>query len=99
MSDGAEKIVRVLIAGEVQGVGYRAWTVHEAKRLQLRGWVRNLRSGEVEAVFAGAASDVEAMLARCRQGPRYAVVASVKAEPADAAALLPGGGFHHLGTV
>jgi len=39
----------VRIRGKVQGVWYRAWTVEEATRRGLRGWVRNRRDGSVEA--------------------------------------------------
>jgi acylphosphatase len=47
-------IVRhVIVRGVVQGVGYRAWTEHEARRRDLAGWVRNRRDGTVEAVFFG----------------------------------------------
>ena len=46
----------VRIRGKVQGVWYRAWTVQEATRRGLRGWVRNRRDGSVEAFFAGEAA-------------------------------------------
>src|SRR5579883_1659495 len=49
-------IRRVIIRGRVQGVGFRAWTEHEARRRALDGWVRNRRDGAVEAVFAGPAA-------------------------------------------
>ena len=45
--------VHVLIMGRVQGVGYRAWVAREANAAGLSGWVRNLSSGDVEAVFSG----------------------------------------------
>jgi acylphosphatase len=68
---------RVLIEGRVQGVGYRAWLFHEAQARGLRGWVRNRRSGDVEAVFAGEAGEIEAMIAACRNGPRLAQVEKI----------------------
>ena len=71
------RAMRVRISGRVQGVGYRAWTVNEARRLGLSGWVRNLPSGDVEAVFSGTAAIVEAMLAACRRGPELARVTAV----------------------
>ena len=37
-----------LIRGRVQGVGYRWFTQRAAERLGIRGYVRNLPSGEVE---------------------------------------------------
>ncbi len=69
-----ERKLRVAIAGRVQGVWFRAWTAEEARDLGIDGWVRNRRDGTVEAVFAGSAADVEAMLALCRQGPPLARV-------------------------
>jgi acylphosphatase len=99
VAETAEKIVRVLISGHVQGVGFRAWTVREASRLQLRGWVRNRTSGDVEAVFAGARAEVDAMLTACGRGPRYAGVARVTVAAADDTDLLPSAGFREIGTI
>jgi acylphosphatase len=70
-------VVRLLITGRVQGVGYRAWAVDTARRLALRGWVRNRSDGAVEALAAGSDEAVAAMLAACRRGPRVAHVAAV----------------------
>ena len=66
--------VRVTIRGRVQGVWYRGWTVDEARRLGLSGWVRNRRDGPVEAVFSGPEHAVRAMIALCREGPPAALV-------------------------
>jgi acylphosphatase len=74
------RVVHVLVAGRVQGVGYRAFVEREAVARDLGGWVRNRRDGAVEAVFAGEADIVEAMLAACRAGPRHALVESVDIE-------------------
>jgi acylphosphatase len=53
MASGELFSLRVLISGKVQGVGYRLWTVRQAKSLGLKGWVRNLPDDGVEAVFSG----------------------------------------------
>jgi acylphosphatase len=66
--------VHVRLAGRVQGVGFRAWTVHEARLAGLNGWVRNLRDGSLEAVICGDAAAVAVMLERLRTGPPGAVV-------------------------
>jgi acylphosphatase len=75
---GAARSVRVLISGGVQGVGFRYWTERQAGRLGLSGWVRNLASGDVEALFSGPREALDAMLAACREGPREARVARVE---------------------
>ena len=72
--------MRVIVAGRVQGVGYRAWTVRQARSLALTGWVRNRPDGTVEAVFAGGQEAVNLMLAACRMGPGHAVVKQVETQ-------------------
>ena len=71
-------IRHVMIRGRVQGVGYRAFVDHEARTRDLEGWVRNLRDGSVEAVFAGPVEVVTAMIATCARGPSLARVDAVK---------------------
>ena len=88
--------VRLRIEGRVQGVAFRAWTVDEAHRRGLRGWVRNRRDGSVEALLIGGEVEVEDMVAACRQGPRLAAVSRVERE---AAADDGSGGFRQLPTV
>ena len=77
------KRVHVIISGKVQGVCFRAYTQDTATLLNLKGWVRNLHNGDVEAVFEGKKEDIEKMLAWCRHGPRLAKVDNVivKEEP------------------
>lgn len=70
---------RVLISGRVQGVSYRASTYHEALRYpELKGFVRNLPDGRVEAVFSGIEADVLAMLKWCAHGPSLAQVTGLE---------------------
>lgn len=90
------KAVRVVIAGRVQGVWFRGWTVSEASRLGLDGWVRNRHDGTVEALFSGSASAVERMVAACWEGPPGAYVRDVRVAPA---APPSEGGFVQLPTV
>jgi acylphosphatase len=74
--------VRAVILGHVQGVWYRGWTVDNAIKRGLRGWVRNRRDGSVEALFIGRTETIEAMLAACLDGPPAARVESVERFPA-----------------
>lgn len=72
------RAVHVLVSGRVQGVWFRGWTVEQARARSLDGWVRNLPDGTVEALFAGDALDVDAMLDACWKGPPAAVVIGVQ---------------------
>ena len=95
-------IRHVVIRGRVQRIGFRAWTEYTANDLGLAGWVRNRRDGAVEAVFAGSAEDVAAMIEACRGGPPGARVESIderEASPAELALRNPGEAFSVLGTV
>jgi acylphosphatase len=80
-------IRHVLIRGRVQAVGFRAWTEYTARRHGLHGWVRNRRDGSVEAVFAGPAEAVAAMIADCRRGPPGSRVDAVDARDGSAEEL------------
>jgi acylphosphatase len=79
---GERRIELVRITGRVQGVWFRAWTVEQARRRGLAGWVRNRTDGSVEALFAGPREKVEEMIADCRNGPPGARVDRVDREPA-----------------
>ncbi|WP_010535226.1 acylphosphatase [Brachybacterium squillarum] len=70
--DPVRRLVRV--RGRVQGVGFRWATAGQAERLGVRGTVRNLLDGSVEAVIEGSPEAVEAMLDWLREGPRTARV-------------------------
>jgi acylphosphatase len=68
----------VWVSGRVQGVGFRISTAEEARLRHLRGWVRNLDSGGVEAVFEGPRAVVEGMLRWCEEGPPGAYVRDLR---------------------
>jgi acylphosphatase len=76
-------IRHVSVQGRVQGVGYRAWVAEAATARFLEGWVRNCRDGSVEAVFAGPADVVSAMIATCHRGPTPARVDAVQEDDAN----------------
>lgn len=71
------KQVRVIISGDVQGVGFRAWTRAQAKNLGLAGWVKNREDGSVEATAEGDSGSLDEFVKRCQQGPQVAWVKHV----------------------
>ena len=81
---------RFLVSGQVQGVGYRYFTVRVARELGLRGWVRNLSDGRVEAYAAGAARLLEDFEAQLRQGPPAGDVRGVEVEDSNVDARIEG---------
>jgi acylphosphatase len=97
-----ERIVRLMITGRVQGVGFRDFVEREARRLGLRGWVRNRRDGTVEAVLNGPAQAVDKAVEAIRRGPSSARVTAVDIQEAETTALeqlLPGEDFSVLRSV
>ena len=77
----------VVFSGRVQGVGFRAFVEEVASRNGIEGWVRNRRTGTVEAVFAGAMGAVESVIAVCSRGPHSARVDAVDQRDATAEEL------------
>ena len=87
---------RLLVRGRVQGVFYRSWTVETARALGLFGWVRNLRSGDVEILAIGNALAIDKLAEACADGPAAAQVEHVGIEDAQAEQL---GSFEKRPTV
>jgi acylphosphatase len=73
---------RFLVAGLVQGVGYRYFAQDEAERLRLTGFVRNLRDGRVEVYAIGPSDKLGQLRAALERGPRGAMVETIAEEPA-----------------
>ncbi len=70
---------RVFISGRVQGVAFRYATRFEAKKyLSIKGFVRNLPDGRVEALFCGPQRTVLALIEWCKEGPSMARVSNVQ---------------------
>ena len=70
--------IRVVVQGRVQGVWFRDSTRRMAEQLGVEGWVRNLPSGDVEAVFEGSPGAVAGAVEWCRRGPERAAVTSLQ---------------------
>ncbi|MEO9320183.1 MAG: acylphosphatase [Nitrososphaera sp.] len=73
----AKMRAHVYVMGTVQGVYFRQNTKEVATRHGVRGWVRNLDDGRVEAVFEGDEASVNEVIEWCRVGPQKAKVEDV----------------------
>lgn len=87
---------RVIVSGRVQGVFFRKSTLQQARRHpEVRGYVRNLDDGRVEAVFCGPEDAVLDLVAWCRQGPPAADVQSLEVNEEDPDPGLGGFAIRH----
>ena len=68
----------VFISGKVQGVFFRMKTRYAAVKRGVKGWIRNLSDGRVEAVFEGKREKVERLVEFCRKGSQRARVVKVE---------------------
>lgn len=73
-----KKRLHLIIKGRVQGVFYRASTRDAAVKLRLKGWVRNMPDGSVEALFEGNEEALGEVLRWCRNGPPGAYVSKIE---------------------
>ena len=71
---------RYVIAGQVQGVGFRWFTHDAAARAGVHGWVRNLADGSVEVFVEGDVESVDRLEAALRRGPAAARVERITTE-------------------
>ena len=82
---------RYVVAGRVQGVGYRYFVLRQAEALGVGGYARNRPDGSVEVVAEGDDVVLADFEARLREGPSFAEVTNVEREPI---AERRSGGFH-----
>lgn len=82
---------RMLVSGRVQRVGFRAFAAGAARREGVRGFVRNLADGRVEAVGEGDREAMERFQRALRKGPPFSRVLGITVE--DVAPLGEPGGF------
>jgi acylphosphatase len=73
---------RYFVSGNVQGVGFRFFTLRAAERLQVNGYARNLPDGRVEAYAIGTPDQLAKLRSVLERGPWGATVSEVKEEQA-----------------
>ncbi len=84
---------RYLVSGMVQGVGFRYFTQDAAEKLQVSGFVRNLRDGRVEVFAMGTSQQHAEFRALLERGPRLSSISEVQEETATPDPQYEGGFF------
>lgn len=67
--------------GRVQGVGFRYSAIREARRLGIRGLVRNTYDGGVEVIAEGDGESLRVFASWLRRGPSGAHVRELELTP------------------
>ncbi len=73
-----KKAVRIYITGTVQGIFFRAFVKENAERYDLKGFVRNLEDGRVEAFLEGNSEDLDKMIELCKKGPKHSQIRNIE---------------------
>ncbi len=69
----------IYLSGKVQGVSFRYHTFERAQKLGIRGWVRNLEDGRVEAVLISADNEkMTELIEFMKIGPQKAQVDKIE---------------------
>jgi len=80
----ATKMARtIVVAGKVQGVFFREWTVGKAREIGISGWVRNLRDGRVEVYAIAEAALLDRFTDHLRRGSPASQVEQIQIENAE----------------
>jgi len=78
---------RCRVSGRVQGVFYRASTLEQAIKYNLKGYAKNLLNGDVEVLVCGEPQAVGALCNWLWQGPMHARVEKVVCDEVEQAPL------------
>jgi len=72
------KTFEIIVKGSVQGVGFRRFVFENAKKLNLKGYAKNLSNGNVEILVAGDEEKIKELYEACKIGPPLARVEEVE---------------------
>ncbi|HKI77725.1 MAG TPA: acylphosphatase [Ignavibacteriaceae bacterium] len=76
----SEKRAEILVNGLVQGVGFRYFVYREANSFGLKGFVKNLYTGEVLTIVEGDKFQIENLFNKIKIGPSHASVKNANIE-------------------
>lgn len=75
-----KSLIKIIVSGRVQGVGYRYFIARYCDSLEINGYAKNLWNGDVEIAAEGRNEFLEELIRKAKEGPRNAHVNSCKVE-------------------
>ncbi len=72
------KNLEIMVSGRVQGVCYRAFVLHRANELNIKGYAKNLRNGNVKVIAVGEDNNLNVFINMLREGPSMARVDNIQ---------------------
>jgi acylphosphatase len=77
------KSIKITVFGIVQGVGFRMFILNEAKKIGVKGYVKNNVDGTVEIVAQGNEEQINLITQAARKGPLHSKVDKCEIEDYD----------------
>ncbi len=72
------KTLKIHFSGIVQGIFFRSFIKENAEKLKIKGYVRNLSSGELELIIEGRDERINDMLKICKKGPAHSEIKKIE---------------------
>ena len=72
------KNLEIIVSGRVQGVCYRAFVMHRANELNIKGYTKNLVNGNVKVIAIGEDSVMNIFIDMLKEGPSMARVDNIQ---------------------
>ena len=72
------KNLEIIVSGRVQGVCYRAFVLHRANELNIKGYAKNLMNGNVKVIAIGENNAMNVFINMLKEGPSMARVDDIQ---------------------
>ena len=72
------KNLEIIVSGRVQGVCYRAFVLHRANELNIKGYAKNMVNGNVKVLAIGEDSVMNAFINMLKEGPPMARIDNIQ---------------------
>lgn len=76
-----KKAIRLFITGSLQSMFFRNFIKENADKHDTKGFIRIREDGRIEIFLEGHSENVDAMMAICKRGPKYAIIRNIEEKP------------------